>query len=168
MKIAYCRSAFAEPSDPLAGVLAQATSLHEYAEQHRMIVDGTYMDAGASGMTLIRPALQQLLADCHAGKIGVVLTADTDRLSQDAGQLAALLHKFRVYGVHVEFASGQDGLKLLDPVLAALSEFHKSKVAGDARRPFRATDGVEHGMDVLSRVGGIPCPAPYHRKTEPD
>jgi site-specific DNA recombinase len=131
--VAYCRTAFAEPSDPLAGVLAQAASLRECARQHGMPVDGTYIDAGASGMTLIRPALHQLLADCRAGKIGVVLTADPDRFSRDAGQLAALLHKFRVYGVHVEFASGQDGLKLLGPVLAALSEFHKAKVADDAR-----------------------------------
>jgi DNA invertase Pin-like site-specific DNA recombinase len=55
-------------------------------------------------MTLIRPALQQWLADCRAGKIGFVLTTDTDRLSRDAGQLSALLQKFRLYGVHVEFA----------------------------------------------------------------
>jgi DNA invertase Pin-like site-specific DNA recombinase len=33
-----------------------------------------------------------------------VLTTDTDRLSRDAGQLSALLQKFRLYGVHVEFA----------------------------------------------------------------
>jgi|SRR6516164_6120397 site-specific DNA recombinase len=132
--VAYCRTAFAEPSDPLAGVLVQAASLCEYARQHGMIVDGTYMDAGASGMTLIRPALQRLLAECRAGKIGVVLTTDTDRLSRDTGQLAALLHKFRLYGVHVEFASGQDGLKLLGVVLSALAEFQEAKMADDASR----------------------------------
>jgi site-specific DNA recombinase len=132
--VAYCRTAFTEPSDPLAGVSAQAASLREYAGQHRMTVDGTYMDAGASGMTLIRPALQQLLADCRDGKIRVVLTADAGRLSRDTGQLATLLHKFRTYGVHVEFASGQDGLKLLAVVLSALAKFQEAKVADDARR----------------------------------
>jgi DNA invertase Pin-like site-specific DNA recombinase len=59
-----------------------------------MTVDGTYMDAGVSGATLARPALQQLLADCRAGKIGVVLTRDADRLSRDTSQLFALLHRF--------------------------------------------------------------------------
>jgi site-specific DNA recombinase len=131
--VAYCRTAFVEQSDPLAGVLAQAASLREYAGQHGMTVDGTYMDAGASGVTLIRPALQQLLADCRNGKIGVVLTTDTDRLSRDTGQLAALLHKFRIYGVHVEFASGQDGLKLHAAVLSALGKFQEAKMADDAR-----------------------------------
>jgi DNA invertase Pin-like site-specific DNA recombinase len=130
--VAYCRTAFAEPSDPLAAVSAQAASLREYAGQHGMTVGLTYMDAGASGMTLIRPALQQLLADCRDGKIAVVLTTDIDRLSRDTAQLAALLHKFR--RVHVEFASGQDGLKLLAAVLSALAEFHNTKVADDARR----------------------------------
>jgi site-specific DNA recombinase len=132
--VAYCRTAFAEPSDPFAGVSAQAASLREYAGQHGVTMDGTYMDAGESGVTLIRPALQQLLADCRAGKIGVLLTTDTERLSRDTGQLAALLHKFRLYGVHVKFASGQDGLKLLGVVLTALAECHKAKVANDARR----------------------------------
>ena len=132
--VAYCRTAFAEPSDPLAGVSAQAASLRQYAGQYGMTVDGTYMDAGASGVTLIRPALQQLLADCRAGKIGVVITTDTDRLSRDTGQLAALLHQFRAYGVNVEFASGQDGLKLHAVVLTALADFQKAKVADDAGR----------------------------------
>jgi site-specific DNA recombinase len=135
--VAYCRIAFAQPSDPLAGVSAQAAALREYAGQHGMTVDGTYMDAGVSGVTLIRPALQQLLADCRAGKIGVVLTTDTDRLSRDTGQLAALLHKFRTYGVHVELASGQDRLKLHAAVLSALAEFQEAKVADDAGRIHR-------------------------------
>jgi DNA invertase Pin-like site-specific DNA recombinase len=132
--VAYCRTALAAQSHPLAEVSAQATSLREYARQRGMTVDGTYMDAGASGATLARPALQQLLADCRAGKIGVVLTADTDRLSRDTGQLAALLHKFRTYGVRVVFASGEEGLKLVSLVLSALSEFQKAKVADGARR----------------------------------
>jgi hypothetical protein len=40
--VAYCRTAFAEPSDPFAGVSAQAASLREYAGQHGMTMDGTY------------------------------------------------------------------------------------------------------------------------------
>jgi DNA invertase Pin-like site-specific DNA recombinase len=132
--VAYCRNAFADPNDPLAGVSAQAASLREYAGQHGMTVDGTYMDAGASGMTLFRPALQKLIADCRAEKIGVVLTMATDRLSRDTGQLAALLHKFRAYGVHVEFMSGPNGQKLLGVVLSALAAFQKAKVADATRR----------------------------------
>jgi DNA invertase Pin-like site-specific DNA recombinase len=56
-------------------------------------------------VSLDRPALQQLLADCSAGKIGVVLVKDADRLSRDKNQLIALLYRFRISGVQVEFAN---------------------------------------------------------------
>jgi DNA invertase Pin-like site-specific DNA recombinase len=45
-----------------------------------------------SGVTLERPELQRLLADCRAGNIVTVITKDPDRLSWDIGQLIALLH----------------------------------------------------------------------------
>jgi site-specific DNA recombinase len=56
--------------------------------------DLIYTDAGVSGATLDRPALQRLIADCRAGKIGVVITKDTARLSRDSSQL------FTLFGTH--------------------------------------------------------------------
>jgi hypothetical protein len=53
------------------------------------------------------------------------------RSGRQTGQLAALLQKFRTYGVRVQFASGQDRLKLHAAVLSALTEFQE-KVANDA------------------------------------
>jgi DNA invertase Pin-like site-specific DNA recombinase len=47
-------------------------------------------------MTLARPALQQLLADRRAGKIGAVVAKDPDRLLRDKNQLIALLYRFRI------------------------------------------------------------------------
>jgi DNA invertase Pin-like site-specific DNA recombinase len=40
-----------------------------------------YTDAGVSGVTLERPELQRLLADCQAGKVGTIITKDRARLS---------------------------------------------------------------------------------------
>jgi DNA invertase Pin-like site-specific DNA recombinase len=54
----------------------------------------TYIDPGVSGVTLDRPALQRLIADCRVGKIGTVVTKDHARLSRDTAQLFALLHIF--------------------------------------------------------------------------
>jgi site-specific DNA recombinase len=130
--VAYCRTALASQSDPLAEVSAQAETVRAYARGCGMTVHETYMDAGVSGVTLIRPALQQLLADCRVGQIGVVLTRDPDRLSRDTSQLIALLHRFRIYGVRVEFAHG--GQKSFDLVLSALAAYQKAKFADDARR----------------------------------
>jgi DNA invertase Pin-like site-specific DNA recombinase len=44
-----------------------------------------------SGITLERPGLQQLVADCLAEKIARVVTQDPDRLSREPRQLAAHL-----------------------------------------------------------------------------
>ena len=64
-----------------------------------------YADAGVSGVTLERPELQRLIADCRAGRIGTLVTKDPDRLSRDTGQLIALLHIFQATGVGVEFST---------------------------------------------------------------
>jgi DNA invertase Pin-like site-specific DNA recombinase len=37
-------------------------------------------------MTLDRPGLEKLIADCRAGKIDTVLTKDPERLSRDTSQ----------------------------------------------------------------------------------
>ena len=134
--VAYCRTAVASEADPLGEVSAQAEAVREFARQRGMTGHETYMDAGASGVTLARPALQQLLADCRAGKIGVVLTRDADRLSRDKSHLLALLHRFAIYGVRVQFANenGEAERRLLDLTLSALADLHKAKLADDARR----------------------------------
>jgi DNA invertase Pin-like site-specific DNA recombinase len=62
------------------------------------------MDAGASSLTLERPALQHLLADCRAGKVAKVIVQDPACLSRDAGQLFTLLQIFQDAGVRILFA----------------------------------------------------------------
>jgi hypothetical protein len=61
---------------------------------------------GRQRVTLERPALQRLIADCRAGKIGMVITRDADRLLRDKHQLIALLNIFAKAGVHIEFSEG--------------------------------------------------------------
>jgi DNA invertase Pin-like site-specific DNA recombinase len=104
--VVYCRSA-CEPQPGPSTVLAQARELRRHAKR----ITHVYIDVGVSGLTLERPGLQQLIADCRAGKIGTVIAQDAARLSRDAGQLLTLLQMFQDAGVRVEFAGG-------DPVLA--------------------------------------------------
>jgi DNA invertase Pin-like site-specific DNA recombinase len=76
-------------------------------------------------MTLDRPKLRKLIADCHAGKIGMVLTADPERLSRDVGQLTALLETFHKAGVHVEFTAcgGRTRFEFQRIALSAVAQF---------------------------------------------
>ena len=80
-----------------------------------------------SGVTLERPELQRLIADCRAGRIGTVVTKDRERLSRDIGQLIALLDIFQKTGVRVEY-SAQEGRsdRYLETLLSALAELNKA------------------------------------------
>jgi site-specific DNA recombinase len=121
--VAYCRSG-SEPQGSPSAVHAQARTIRLYAKGRALTVPETYIDQAASGMTLDRPELETLIADCRAGKIDTVLTTDPERLSRDTGQLFALLDIFRDTGVHVEFATaaGRNHFAFLTVLLSAVAE----------------------------------------------
>jgi DNA invertase Pin-like site-specific DNA recombinase len=112
--VAYCRSACAPQCDA-SNALASASALRDARPE----ISHVYMDAGESGISLERPALQRLIGDCLAGKIAAVVVRDAARLSRDRDRLAALLRIIQDAGVHVEFAAGAD--PLLDLGLSASS-----------------------------------------------
>lgn len=84
--------------------------------------------AGVSGATLERRALKRLIADCRAGKVGVVVTKDSAWLARDTGQLFRLLRIFEAAGVHVQFCvdHAQRSLCLLNTTLCAMAELEKA------------------------------------------
>ena len=124
--VAYCRSACEEPGTP-SSAYSQADAVQRYAEQRGLALGAVYTDAGVSGVRMKRPGLERLLADCRAGKIGVIITKDADRLSRDMGQLIALLHIFAKAGVRVEYSAreGQSD-KYLETLLSVLAELNKA------------------------------------------
>jgi DNA invertase Pin-like site-specific DNA recombinase len=125
--VAYCRSAN-EPPDGPSSVRSQTEAIRDYAERRGLTLGSIYADKGLSGVTLDRPALQQLIADCRAGKIGTVITKDPDRLSRDFRQLIALLHIFQTTGVRVEYTTreGQSD-SFLESALSAVAELAEAR-----------------------------------------
>jgi site-specific DNA recombinase len=125
--VAYCRSATEPPDEPSA-VCSQADAICDYAERRGLILGSIYADAGVSGVTLDRPALQQLIADCRAGKISAVITKDPDRLSRDFRQLIALYHIFQTTGVRVEYTTreGQSD-SFLESALTVVAELAEAR-----------------------------------------
>jgi hypothetical protein len=95
--VAYCRSA-CEPQCGPSAVQRQADAILGDAQRNVSLI---YLDAGVSGRTLERPALQQLIADCLAGTIATVVTQDPERLSRDSAKLLLLLDIFRDADVRV-------------------------------------------------------------------
>ena len=62
----------------------QAEELRRYAEQAGYTIVGVAAEHG-SGMTLDRPALQEVMETVLAGKVDVVLVNSLDRLGRDWG-----------------------------------------------------------------------------------
>jgi site-specific DNA recombinase len=122
--VAYCRTGAASGSDPISGITRQVNEILRYAADHGLTVHETYLDAGTSGISLERPELQRLLADCRDGKIDTVLTTEPERLSRNTGQLFVLLDTFCESDVHVEFttAEGRNHFAFLAAVLSTLAE----------------------------------------------
>ena len=74
----YCRGAH----DDSFSLEQQAAKLRRYAEQAGYTIVGIAAKHG-SGMTLDRPALQELTAVVLAGKVDVVLVNSLERLERD-------------------------------------------------------------------------------------
>jgi len=121
--VAYYRSGW-EPKGGPSSVRRQVDEIHGHAKRQGLTLRQTYTDHADSGMTLDRPELRKLIADCHAGKIGVVLIADPERLSRDTRQLVRLLDVFHKTGVRVEFTSsaGRTRFAFLRVALSAVAE----------------------------------------------
>ena len=90
----YCRVAH----DDSFSLEQQAAKLCRYAEQAGYTIVGVAAEHG-SGMTLDRPALQELTKAVLAGKVDVVLISSLDRIGRDWGmtkQYIALLTEHKV------------------------------------------------------------------------
>ena len=62
-----------------------------------------YDDGGYSGGNMERPALKQLMADIHTGKVSVVVVYKVDRLTRSLGDFAKIVEQFDKS--HVSFVS---------------------------------------------------------------
>ena len=90
----YCRVAH----DDSFSLEQQAAKLRRYAEQAGYTIVGAAAEHG-SGLTLERPALQELTEAVLAGKVDVVLISSLDRIGWDWGmtkQYIALLTEHKV------------------------------------------------------------------------
>ena len=68
-----------------------------------------YSDRGASGLSSDRPEYQQMLVDCRAGKIGMIVVQSISDFSRSPSELFSTLAELRSLGVEVVFL--EEGLK---------------------------------------------------------
>jgi len=73
-----------------ASIEDQLRLCRSHAECLRWTVAGNYADRAISGASMLRPGLQELIADASSGRFDVVLAEAMDRLSRDQADIAHL------------------------------------------------------------------------------
>ena len=148
---------------------AQREACEAYIASHRgegwVLVRDQYDDGGIFGGTLERPALQRLLADVDAGKIGVVVVYKIDRLTRSLADFARIVERFDARGVSFvsvtqSFNTTSSMGRLTLNVLLSFAQFEREvtgerirdKIAASKAKGIWMGGPVPLGYDVRDRL----------------
>src|SRR5689334_11012710 len=147
---------------------AQGEACAAYIESQKaegwVQVADRYDDGGFSGATLDRPALQRLIQDVKAGRIGIVIVYKIDRLSRSLRDFVKLIELFEVHGVTFvsvtqSFNTTTSMGRLILNVLLSFAQFEREvigdrirdKIAASRARGMWMGGKVPLGYDVRDR-----------------
>src|SRR3990172_8553254 len=102
--VAYCRVSTLEQKQRGYGIDIQIRDLTLFAERQGLFVRHFYRDEAESGVKEHRQELRQLLKDCRAKRVGIVILPSLDRLSRNVRIAENLFHRFEQLGVEVLIA----------------------------------------------------------------
>ena len=149
----YVRVSTKEQAEEGYSIGEQLERLRKFCDAKGWIVAEEYVDAGFSGATLERPAMQRLMKDCNAKKVDMVLVYKLDRLSRKQRDTLYLIEDvFNKQGIG--FTSMQENIDTSTPyglvivgVLSAFSQLERSVIAERMAmgREARAEEGLWHG-----------------------
>jgi site-specific DNA recombinase len=108
------------------------------------LIPSRYDDGAFSGASLERPALEQLLADVHAGKIDIVLVYKVDRLTRSLADFAKLIELFDAHGVSFvsvtqSFNTSSSMGRLTLNVLLSFAQFERELIGERVRDKIAAS-----------------------------
>src|SRR5262245_51644491 len=82
-----------------ASIEDQLRQCRERATREGWTIADSYSDRAMSGASLIRPGIQEVLADAQAGRFDMVLAEALDRISRDQEDVAGVFKRLRFAGV---------------------------------------------------------------------
>jgi site-specific DNA recombinase len=129
--------------------------------------DNAYLDAGHSGSSLVRPALERLRDAVAAGEIDRLYVLAPDRLARRRAHQALLMEEFRRAGVEVAFLNRPIGAgpedDLLLQIQGVIAEYERTQILERGRRGRRhaarsgsvsALAGAPYGYRYITRERG--------------
>jgi DNA invertase Pin-like site-specific DNA recombinase len=140
--LAYLRVSTDGQADSGLGLEAQETRVRGFAAAYGYTVDRLLIDT-ASGKSLARPAVQQLLAAVRGGHVIRVVVAKLDRLTRSTRDLQHLLELFEQQGVAlVSVAETLDTQtaagRLVLNVMAAVASWEREAIGERTREALAA------------------------------
>jgi DNA invertase Pin-like site-specific DNA recombinase len=134
---------------------AQAAKVRAMADVQDATLLRIIEDAGASGKSLQRPGLAELLAAVEARGMDVVIVAKLDRLTRSVRDLADLLDQFAKRGVSLvsvaeSLDTGSAAGRLVLNVMASVSQWEREAIGE------RTRDALRHKKALGQRVGTVP------------
>jgi site-specific DNA recombinase len=142
----YVRVSTAEQADPgLNGgsLESQEARCRALCEARGLEVVRVFIDAGQSGGTLERPALDELRAAVASGEVAAVVVYAIDRLSRRQADTLALLEEFETHGAGLMAASQsfdtttKDGRAMLG-MLSVFAELQRAEIQERTKVALRA------------------------------
>jgi DNA invertase Pin-like site-specific DNA recombinase len=116
----------------------QALELRRYCERQGWTITKVYEDAGVSGATRGRLALDQMLSDAAENRFDLVIVWKTDRLARSTTHLLEILTTLRSAGVG--FCSATEAIDTTSPqgrmlvtFLGAIAEFERELISQRVR-----------------------------------
>jgi DNA invertase Pin-like site-specific DNA recombinase len=144
----------------------EACEAYIRSQQHEgwVLARTHYDDGGFSGGTIVRPALQQLLADIRTGRIDIVVVYKVDRLTRSLADFARLVEIFDKEGVSFvsvtqQFNTTSSMGRLTLNVLLSFAQFEREvtgkrirdKIAASKRKGMWMGGLVPLGYDASER-----------------
>ncbi|MBT6136841.1 MAG: recombinase family protein, partial [Rhodospirillaceae bacterium] len=114
-----------------------------YAEKQGWSVIDSYSDRAISGASLLRPGIQELIADAGKGRFQVILAEALDRLSRDQEDIAGLYKRANFAGVKIVTLSEGDITHLHIGLKGTMNALFLQDLADKTRRGLRGR--VEQG-----------------------
>lgn len=155
--VGYCRVSTEEQAQEGVSLDAQREKLEQYAALYGYDLVNVLVDAGISGKSLNRPALQEALALLRNGEVDGLLVVKLDRLTRRVSDLADLLDEhFKSGDVHLLSVNEQLDThsaagRLLVHILASVAEWERETIAERIRDAMNhlKKKGVKLGAEAL-------------------
>lgn len=144
-----------------ASIEDQIGICRERADREGWEVARVYGDRAQSGATLLRPGLQELLADAGRGQFDIVLAEALDRLSRDQADVASLYKRLSFADVRIVTLAEGAIEELHVGLKGTMNQLFLKDLAAKTRRGLRGRveagfsgGGNSYGYRVVRRLLG--------------